>query len=413
MLKIAGFSYKKISALKSRTFVLANRKGMTKIVAETAQDKTFFELIKGNTELDLRDSRGKQLNLPLVLIGVIVALLRGKDGNLSSIHRSIKNTHSELLISLNIDYENYVSRSHLPILLKKVNGEVFSEMIFKKIGIELSPKIKEWFGIDGKELRGSILCGNKRGEAVVPIVRHSDKSVLKQGYYNGNKESERPEVCSLLESSGVATQSVSLDALHFVPKTLETIASSSGIYLVGLKNNQAEMFDEMGRCVSKVLKPDYQYISEEKGHGRTEKRHYKCWNIKGQYMDKRWGKSNLTTLIEVTRERTRDKTGEFSREISLYMSNQKVAKQASANELFQAIRGHWSSEVYNNIRDTTLAEDKLKTIYKEVSINLSIFRTLVISILNEIKPKNMAALIDDFADNFSLLIHNLRQINFL
>ena len=41
------------------------------------------------------------------------------------------------------------------------------------------------------------------------------------------------------------------------------------------------------------------------------------------------------------------------------MSNQKTENEAIAKDLFRAVRGHWSSEVYNNIRDTTLAEDKL------------------------------------------------------
>ena len=386
---------------------------MTKLVTETAQDTTFFSLLQDEENLDLRDTRGLRINLPLVLLGVTIALLRKKDGNLSSIHRSMKNTHNELLKLLNIENERVVSRSHLPILLKKVDGTVFSALIFKKFGIELDPSLKEWFGLDGKELRGSILCGNTRGEAIVPIVRHSDKSVFAQAYYNGKKDSERPTISNLLVSTNVASQSVTMDALHFIPTTLESVAASSGIYLVGLKNNQPELFDEMSRCVSKVQKPDYQYINEEKGHGRKEKRHYKCWNIEDEYVDKRWKKSNLTTLIEVTRERLQCKTEKFTQETSLYMTNQKAKSQAIADDLFAAVRGHWSSEVYNNIRDTTLAEDKLKTIIKEVSINFSIFRTLVISILQKLKPNNMAELLDNFSDNFNLLFTNLKEIKFL
>ena len=392
---------------------MANKKAMTEITTERVQGSTFFSLLQNKEGLDLRDLRGRKLNLPIVLLGIMVALLRKKDGNLSSIHRSMKNTHNELLNVLNIVNEEVISRSHLPILLKKVNGAVFSSLIFEYFSIELDAKQKEWFGIDGKELRGSILACNTRGEAVVPIVRHQDKSVLRQGYYNGSKESERPTVLDLLVSSGVCSQSVSMDALHFIPHTLTTIAESSGTYLVGLKENQSELFDEMTRCVAKIQKPDYQYFSEEKGHGREEKRYYKCWNIEDEYVDKRWKKANLSTLVEVTRERLVSKTGKFTRETSLYMSNQKTENEAIAKDLFRAVRGHWSSEVYNNIRDTTLAEDKLKTIFKDVSINLSIFRTLIISILQKLKPKNMVALLDDFSDNFTLLITTLKEINFL
>jgi hypothetical protein len=392
---------------------LANKKAMTQVVTETVQDKTFFELLQSSPALDLRDERGKHLNLAVFLLGLTIGLFRNKDGNLSRIHRSMKNTHKDLMLSLEIDNEKVVSRSHLPILLKKVNGKVFSDLVFQRFGITLDQTKQDWFGIDGKELRGSILAGDTRGEAIVPIVRHCDKAVLLQGYYNGSKESERPTIVDLLEVTGVCSQKVSMDALHFTPKTLVVVEEANGCYLVGLKENQPELFEEMTRCVVKSLKPDFQWVTEEIGHGREDKRHYKCWNIKDQYIDKRWAAANLCTLIAVTRERLEHKRGKYSQETSLYMSNQNASSFLLAQDLFKATRGHWTSEVYNNIRDTVLAEDKLKTIIKEVSINFSIFRTLVISILNKIKPLNMAALLDHFSDDFQFLIKTLKSVNFL
>jgi hypothetical protein len=386
---------------------------MTEIVTETLQDTTFFKILQSTPLLDLRDERGKELNLPVFLMGLLVALLRHKDGNLSRIYRSMKNKHTELLLALGVYNERVVSRSHLPILLKKVSGDVFSSLVFEHFGIALSQTTKEWFGIDGKELRGSILAGHTRGQAVVPVVRHSDKSVFVQHYYNGSKESERPTVAHLLATTGVGSQNVSLDALHFVPTTLEVVVAAGGNYLVGLKENQTALLTVMSGQMSKCLSPDFELISQEKGHGRQEMRHYKCLNIEDQCIDQRWCKSNLCTLIAVNRMRLENKRGKYSQEIALYMSNIKASTKVIANDLFDAIRGHWSSEVYNNVRDTTLAEDNLKTSIKEVSTNLSICRTLVISILNKIKPVNMAALLDDFSDDFQLLIRNLKTIRVL
>ena len=386
---------------------------MTEIVTETLQDSIFFKILQKTPSLDLRDERGKELNLPIFLIGLLLALLRHKDGNLSRIHRSMKNKHTELLLALDIENERVVSRSHMPILLKKVSGDVFSSLVFEHFGVKLSQSTKEWFGIDGKELRGSILAGHRRGQAVVPVVRHSDKSILVQHYYNGSKESERPTVANLLKTTGVGSQNISLDALHFVPNTLEVVVEAGGNYLVGLKENQELLFNAMSEEMSKCLNPDFELISQEKGHGRQEMRHYKCLNIEDHDLDQRWSGSNLSTLIAVSRIRLENKRGKYSQEIALYMSNIKATTQVIANDLFQAVRGHWSSEVYNNIRDTTLAEDKLKTCIKEISINISICRTLVISILNKIKPENMAALLDEFSDDFQLLISKLKTIRVL
>jgi hypothetical protein len=57
----------------------------------------------------------------------------------------------------------------------------------------------------------------------------------------------------------------------------------------------------------------------------------------------------------------------------------------------------------------TLAEDDLRTKSKTVSRLMSSLRTLVINLLNPIKPKNMAAQIDEFADNFNMLIQFMTQ----
>ena len=84
-----------------------------------AQCKTFYEQIKNCELLDLRDNRGKKHCLALVLLSVIIAMYRNRDGILSSVHRSMKNTHVELCAYLEIEYVQPVSRAQLPLILKK------------------------------------------------------------------------------------------------------------------------------------------------------------------------------------------------------------------------------------------------------------------------------------------------------
>jgi hypothetical protein len=52
-----------------------------------AQDRAFFNLLEQHPHLDDRDNRGKKHALPLVLMGLIMALLAGRDGNLWALHR--------------------------------------------------------------------------------------------------------------------------------------------------------------------------------------------------------------------------------------------------------------------------------------------------------------------------------------
>lgn len=383
---------------------------------EAAQITSFFLELQNNEELDLRDNRGKRHALNIVLLGVLIALLRNRDGNLSSIHRAMANTHDHLMEELkdiyNIDYHKVVSRSHLPILLQKVNIVVFSELIFKHFGITLSEEKKAWFAVDGKELRGTIAAGCTRGEAIVQVVRHEDLAVLSQGYYNGKKDSEQPVVQQLLKQNGLASQGVTFDALHFNPKTLNYIKFHGGHYIGGLKGNQGEISEDMKQFIT-TKNADFQLLESEKGHGREETRHYYCKSIEGEYLDKRWRFAGLSTVIMVKRTRFIKSHQKYSEETNYYMSNLKIENQDKANHSFQAIRGHWGVEVNNHIRDVTFKEDKLITKFKDTSSPITLCRTLIISILQREKIENYAQVMDLFADDFKQVLMFLKNVNVL
>ncbi len=131
------------------------------------QSSTFYEVLKNCEKLDLRDRRGKVHCIGLVLIGVINGLYRNRNGILSGIHRSVKNTYAPLCHYLGIENTVPISRAQLPVLLKKIDIGFFAKLLFDFTGVVLSEQEKQWFAADGKELRGSIAKGEKRGEAVV------------------------------------------------------------------------------------------------------------------------------------------------------------------------------------------------------------------------------------------------------
>jgi predicted transposase YbfD/YdcC len=324
---------------------------------EGGQKKTFYQQLQNCPGLDLRDNRGKRHDLAFVLVGLTIALLLKRDGNLSSIHRSLVNKGSELCTFLGIDNQRVVSRGHLPVLLGKVQLSVFEELLFRNYGLRLSGTEKEWFSGDGKELSGSIESGDKRGEALVQLVRHKDGAVLGQHRYNGDKESERPCMRELLAGTGAVGQKITLDALHLCPGTTGPIAQAGGIFLVGLKGNQKELMADMEGCTRR-LKPVAQHATVDKGHGRREERAYFLYDVTGEYFDKRWEKSRFSSMVRVERQRQCTRTGKASKEVAYYMTN---GKAASGQEFFTAIRKHWSVEVNNHMRDVTLREDQLRT----------------------------------------------------
>lgn len=379
---------------------------------DMGQRNSFFEALQNSADLDLRDNRGKSHKMGLVLLGIIIALLRGKDGKMSSIHRSMEKKQSALCASLDIENEAVISRSHLPVFMKSVNIEVLGSLVFRYFGVKLELTAKRWLAIDGKELRGSILDGHTRGEAIVQAVTHDKREVYSQNYYNGSKDSERPAVEGMLEDKVLAAQKITMDALHFTPHILTTISEQQGIYIVGLKGNQSELLTDMIQ-LAKSPSIDYQLHTEEKGHGRKETRSYKAIDITKEYVDKRWAKAKLTTLIQVKRTRLETKRGKYSEEISYYLSNQKVTTEAIRDEIFRAIRAHWSVEINNNIRDVSLKEDALKSIEKAVALTTSVVRTLITNSLKIIEPINISAQLENFAEDFNDLIGFMRKAKIL
>jgi predicted transposase YbfD/YdcC len=374
------------------------------------KETSFYFKLQNLAGLDLRDNRGKTHDLAFVLLGLSIALLRKRDGNLSSLHRSMENKHQELCDFLGLcDSTEVISRSYLPVCLKKVSLPHFELLLFEKYGIELNDEQKKWFAGDGKELRGSIETGKKRGEALVQLVDQESRQVLGQSYYNGDKESEKPCLRNLLTTSLASGQKISLDALHLCPATCELINKAGGTFLIGLKKNQAVLLEDM-KFYIQTAKPIFQSEEWEKGHGRIEYRKYELYDISHEYFDSRWEKVGFCSLVKVERKRINTKTQEENKETSFYISN-KNAK--IGEELFKAIRNHWQIEVNNNIRDTTFQEDQLKTQKKTVSKVLSGLRTLSLALLNILKPKNMVAQLEKFQDDFQSLLNFLRQTNFL
>lgn len=319
-------------------------------------NRSFFEKLQNEKGLDLRDKRGKRHDLAVVLVGVMLALLSNRDGNLSSIQRYLENHYERLAEVLGIEKKKAVSRSQLPNILGQVSVSVFDRLLFANYGIKLNKEEKKWFAIDGKELRGSIETGNKRGAAIVQAVSHDCLDVAGQAYYAGEKESEVPVVRQLLEESGLAKQKISLDALHCKPKTLAIITREGGKYLVGLKDNQKELKKQICRAManqSSLLR----IKTQEKGHGRLETRIYRFYDVLEMAKDERWKESQIKTAILVKRERIELKTNKTSVEESFYLTNE-IGKY---EELAEAVRGHWQVETNNQIRDVSLKEDKLRS----------------------------------------------------
>jgi predicted transposase YbfD/YdcC len=296
--------------------------------------------------------------------------------------------------------------------LSKVNLEEFTRLTVKDYSLSMNSKVQSWFASDGKELRGSIKKGSKRGQAIVQIVRHSNREVVGQNFYDGKKESEVPAVKELLEQTKIKTQKVSLDALHLNPNTLNLISKAGGKFLVGLKENQPILAQQMNDY-SYYHSSLYHRLDQERGHGREEERFYLSYDLKKERFDERWVRANFQTMIKVLRKQSFAKKDESLYQESYYLSNIPTKNVQVAEELFDTIRNHWQVEVNNYIRDVVLKEDKLCMLNPFSTKAVACCRTLVMNLLESRSIRNRCEQLDFFADNFKECLKWLRGIGFL
>jgi len=250
-----------------------------------------------------------------------------------------------------------------------------------------------------------------RGQTVVQVVEHENRQVYAQGFYNGMKESERPCVATLLKGK-LGNQKITLDALHLIPETVKQIELQKGMYLIGIKENQQELLEET-KLMMRLNKPVTEDSTTEKEHGRIDALSYAAYKLNNLYLDQRWDGANFQTIIKVDRTSINTKTQIKTSETSYYITNQKLTETKNDFELFNAIRGHWNVEVNNHIRDVTLKEAQLKTKEPLIARNIATCRTIILNLLYELKPKNIKTKLEEFADDFQILLKWLTQIKFL
>ncbi len=171
------------------------------------------------------------------------------------------------------------------------------------------------------------------------------------------------ETIPLLRIKGAA---VTLDALGCRKEVTERIMVQKAHYLIGLKNNRPAAYHDVEDLFSKVVhdgSPELNlYRTADKGHGRIEERSCLCLDIR---------------IDSVT-----ERNGRQRQEYRYYISNH----EADARKLHGIIRAHWTIEnALRYVLDMIYDEDGNTTRTKNLPINFSALRKIVLSMINSVK----------------------------
>jgi predicted transposase YbfD/YdcC len=247
------------------------------------------------------------------------------------------------------------------------------------------------FAIDGKTLCGS--AGRAAGLGPLQVVSvWATKTRLSLGEVavaeGSNEITAIPRVLELLELHGAL---VTIDAAGCQKEIARQIVAGGGDYILTVKGNQGHLLDDIRECIIRADEADYagidydEWQSEERGHGRHEKRSYLVIRDPEGIRDvAEW--AGLRVIGLCYRERTVG--GRTSEEVRYFIGN----KRAGARYYGKALRNHW--QVENNLHwqlDVTFGEDDSRVRQRQAAENLAVLRRVALSLLKRHPDKGSLA----------------------
>lgn len=262
----------------------------------------------------------------------------------------------------------------------RIDPQAFHQGFQKWVAV-LADKLKiKHIAIDGKSLCGS---GSSKLGPLHLVSAWATEHHLSLGQVataeKSNEITAIPELLELLELHGAV---VTIDAMGCQKAIASKIVERGGEYVLMVKDNQPKLLEDIQAAVAAVFEGTTgdlrheQYRTEERGHGRTEKRHYTILiDPKGIRHQEEW--ENLHVVGICVRERQVG-NAEPTTEASYFIGS----KIMSARSYGKVLRNHWGIE--NNLHwqlDVSFDEDANRVTKRNAAENLSLLRKLALMLL--------------------------------
>lgn len=247
---------------------------------------------------------------------------------------------------------------------------------------------REIISIDGKSLNGALREAGRSRSAIGIVSAWASETgvVLAQKKTEFKKEEgEKRATEALLDFLSVRGCIVTLDANGATTRITQKITEKGGDFVIGLKRNQKRLMAYAKIGFEKFSDKIDEYTTQEKGHGRQEKRVYQLLPI-GELeisVNKAFGKTKakwntLKSFGRVISERT---IGSKTQIETRYFF---TSLQGEVREFARAARGHWGVENGLHWRmDVQFREDDCRTRVGHAAENLALVRRMTLNMLKK------------------------------
>ena len=303
-----------------------------------------FEIIE-----DTRHQSYVKHKLSHILMIVMCAVLCGLD-ELGDIVTFAENKAK--FFKDNFGIEKIPSKPTISRVLSIIDGQKVAKVIIDIMKTEINESEKV-IAVDGKAIRSTYKTDKPHSALQIITAYLTDSGVVLGQEKINEKTNEIPVLRQMLEYMNIKGKTITADALHCQKETCAKIIEKQGNYVLGLKENQKTLHDNIELYFKNEITNKYleTFTTTEKNGGRIEKRI--CYKISDlSWLEERSSWAGLKTVFSVKRiVSTANKTTE---EISYYISSQDV----SAKELLFLSREHWKIESMHWMLDVVLSEDK-------------------------------------------------------
>ena len=172
-----------------------------------------------------------------------------------------------------------------------------------------------------------------------------------------------------------------LDALHAVKKTFESVVEQEGDFLICVKGNVSNLKKRLNKHLDRRKKKLLRAETFEKGHGRIERRTLEMTDVLP--WQTRWPHTHA--VCRVTRDRKQIRRGETvsdSFEEVLYVASFSVDKH-TPEKVLEFTRGHWGIEnSLHHRKDRSMDEDRNRASEKNCGRTMCYLRSISALIFN-------------------------------
>jgi predicted transposase YbfD/YdcC len=339
---------------------------------------------------DLRDARGKQYELWVLLTILSAGLLSGQKTVWGIVEWALAHV-DELIEALQLPKRRVPSRSTFYVTLRKI-GIAGLERQVAEMGTAMETenrlsativgadgqRLRGW-SVDGKELRGALAHGDK--QLLVSLAGHGDGLVLDQAKVD-IKTNEITVVPQLLADRDLRGVVVTSDAMHTQRALAQQILDQGGDYLMVVKKNQHQLYENIDLLfqsppLCQGEEDRLSYTTHNKTHGRRETRTLETSAKLNAYVD--WPGSQQ--VIRRTYHAVDLKTGESLHKVTYGITSLSRAR-ALPKHIATLRRTHWTIENKDHyVRDETLGEDRCQLHSGNAAQALAALRNAILNVL--------------------------------